>query len=213
MMVDEILDQYHSLVKYIAKKAHYSSNTIDFDDLCQVGNIAVLRAVKAYDPSCGSGLKTFITKAVRNAIFNEAARFLGIITVNFSTTHQASLAFKLSKEGYNDTHIAEVLSKKYSRHFDADHVRDLRLVYDRKQYTPIQDDTIIDDIENDLTIKDLLDTIIGTNMSDRLILNERILSSNPVEDVAKFLQISKKAVYEREAALKEKIKRAIQESV
>lgn len=218
MMVDtpddaivKILDQYHPLVRHIAKRACHSSATLDVQDLCQVGDMAVLRAVEAYDPSSGSSIKSFISSAVRNAIFNEAARFLGVMTVDFRTTNQASYAIKLAEKGKTDAEIAEALTEKYGRKFDAQHARDLRITYSRRSYTTIQEDLAIEDIENDMSIKDLLDSVVKDNV-DRAILDKRILGSVAVAEVAYELNISKKAVYEREASLKTRIKRAIEEA-
>lgn len=217
MMVDasddiiaNILDQYHPLVRHIAKRACHSSATLDIQDLCQVGDMAVLRAVQAYDPSSGSSLKSFVSSAVRNAIFNESGRFLGVMTVDFKVTNQASYAIKLHDSGKSDTEIADAMTDKYGRNFDAQHVRDLRITYSRRNYTSVHDDMIVQ-VENDISINDLLDGVIKDDM-DRTILDQRILGSVAVAEVALELNVSKKAVYEREASLKARIKRAIEEA-
>jgi len=209
-VVSQILDQYHPLVCHIAKRACHSSATLDMSDLCQVGDMAVLRAVKSYDPASGCNIKSFVASSVRNAIFNEAARFLGVMTVDFRTTNQASYAAKMSEKGKSDQEIAEALTKKYGRNFDANHARDLRITYSRRQYTPVQEDVTVD-IENDVSIKDLLDSVVKDEL-DRTILEKRIFGSVTVAQLAIDLNTSKKVVYEREASLKSRIKRAIEET-
>lgn len=218
MMVDipddtvaQILDQYHSLVRYIADRACYSSSVLDINDLYQVGEIAVLRAVKAYDPSSGKNIKSFVASAIRNAIFNEAARFLGVMTVDFRTTNQASYAAKMHEKGKSDQEIAAALTDKYGRNFDVDHARDLRIIYGRRQYTQVQEDLMIDDIENDVSIKDLLESVVK-DKDDRVILDRRLLGGCSVEQVAAILHISKKAVAKKEACLKTRIKRALEDA-
>lgn len=210
-MAVQVLDQYHSLVRHIAKRAHYSSSTLDIEDLYQVGDMAVLRAVRAYDPSSGSNIKSFVANSIRNAIFNEAARFLGVLTVDFRITNQASYAAKLYEEGKSDHEIAAALAEKHGRQFDIDHARDLRLAYSRRQYTQTQDDIVIDNIENDLTIRDLLEGVVKDDM-DRAILDKRILGTDSAAQVAECLNTSKKIIYEREASLKNRIKRAIEDA-
>jgi len=211
-VITQILNQYHPLVRHIAKRACFSSSTIDIQDLYQVGDMAVLRAIKAYDPSSGKSIKSFVANSIRNAIFNESARFLGAITVDFRTTTQASYASKMHEKGKSDAEIAEILTKKYNRNFDVEHVRDLRITYSRRHYNPIQDDLAVHDVENDITIKDLLESVIKDNL-DRIIIENRILGLASIENLSIEFSISKKALYEREANLKQRIKRAIEDAV
>lgn len=210
-VVAQILEQYHPFVCYIARRAFHSSSALDINDLYQVGDMAVLRAVKAYDPSSGRNIKSFVTNSIRNAIFNEAARFLGVLTVDFRTTNLASMASKLHEKGQSDDEIAAALTQKYGRNFDADHARDLRITYSRRQYSQVQEDVTIDGIENDVSIKDLLDSVVKDQM-DRVILDKRILGGCSVEEVASVLQISKKAVSKKEICLKTRIKRALEDA-
>src|SRR5690606_23814772 len=108
---EEILNTYAPLVRRIAKSACYSSAAIDLTDLCQVGEIAVLRAIKAYDPSSGTNIRSFVAKIVRQDIYNEAARFLGVFTVDHRVTSLAAKVNQLSLAGHTDDHIAEVLNR------------------------------------------------------------------------------------------------------
>jgi DNA-directed RNA polymerase specialized sigma subunit len=48
--IDDVLEQYAPIVKSIAKNAFSSSAAIDYADLCQIGALAVLKAIKKYDP-------------------------------------------------------------------------------------------------------------------------------------------------------------------
>lgn len=211
-VVMQILDQYHPLVRYIAKRACHSSSAIDINDLYQVGDMAVLRAIKAYDPSSGSNIKSFVSNSIRNAVFNEAARFLGVLTVDFRTTSQASYAAKMHENGKSDKEISDALTEKYGRKFDIEHARDLRMTYNRRQYTQIQEDVTIDDIENDVCIKDLLDSVVKDD-TDRAILDYKILGGCSVEHMAQMLNISKKAVSKKEMCLKNRIMRSLENTI
>lgn len=209
---EEVLRQYHHLVMHLAGKACHSSSSIDINDLYQVGDMAVLRAVKSYDPSSGSNIKSFVSNAIRNAVFNEAAKFLGAITVDFRTTSQAAYATKQHDNGKSDQEIAKLLTKKYGRNFNEEHVRDLRITYSRKQYFTIQDDTLVEDTGSEICIHDLLESVVRDDV-DRVLMDKRILGKATIKEVAALLNISRKIAYERESLLKNRIKRAIEESV
>lgn len=218
MMVDvpdeavaEILGQYHSLVCSIAKGAYRSSSTLDLQDLYQVGDMAVLRAVRAYDPSSGKNIRSFVAGSVRNAIFNEAARFIGVLTVDFRTTAQASQAAKMHEKGKSDHEIAQFMSEKYGRKFDVDHVRDLRLTYELRRYNcAVNEATVLDD-DTQFAIDDVLEVAVKDDL-DRLLVEDRILGTVSVEELSAKIGISKKTIYERELALKNRIKRAIEDA-
>lgn len=85
-----ILNEYHYIVKSIVRLTCHSSAAIDVHDLYQIGDLAILEAVKSYDPSCGTTIKSFVGTVVRNAIFHEAGRFLGVFTVDHRVTSLAA---------------------------------------------------------------------------------------------------------------------------
>ena len=76
------MKDYLPLIHNIARSTHRSSAVIDNDDLVQIGMIAVDRAIKTHDSSRGANIKSFVTRLVRNDIYNEAARFLNVLTVD-----------------------------------------------------------------------------------------------------------------------------------
>lgn len=211
MTEDDILNEYASLVRHIARSACYSSTAIDFADLCQVGEMAVLRAIKSYDPSCGSNIRSFITRLVRQDIYNEAARFLGVFTVDRRVTSLASKVNKLCNSGKTDEEIASILSGSGERNFDALHVRDLRIAYSRRQQVAIESEELTDNnFADENTIKDLLDSVVKNN-AERVILENRILKDATVADVSHLLNINQSRVYSIESSLKKRIKRAIKD--
>jgi len=209
-----ILNEYNYIVKRLARSACYSSASIDFSDLCQVGEIAVLQAIKSYDPTCGTTIKSFVSKVVRNEIYYEAARFLGVFTVDFRVTKLAAKAHKLHVNGLSDLEISKILSDSTNpgRVFDINHVRDLRIAYGRSSQVSIEHDTSTteDSGIEEHTIKDLLSNIPNNN-TEKYILKERILGSVSVKDVSLALNTTQKHVYEIENLLKERIKKAIED--
>ena len=217
MMVDipegeaiELLNEYGPLVKRIARSACYSSASIDFADLCQVGEVAVLRAIKVYDPSFGTTIKSFVSRAVRQDIYNEAARFLGVFTVDHRVTSLAAKASKLHANGKTDEEIATILTESGSRRFDADHVRDLRIAYTRRQHIDLMPDDAMDNAgsEED-SIQELLRGIVESP-AEQVILKKRIMGGASVKEIADELGLTVRQVYETEADLKKRIRQAIE---
>lgn len=208
--IEAILNEYAPLVRKIARSACYSSAAIDIVDLCQVGEIAVLRAIKSYDPSSGTTARSFVSKLVRQDIYNEAARFLGVFTVDRRVTNLAAKVNRLAAKGYEDAEIAAILNKNNTRVFDASHVRDLRIAYSRRQQVAANEDEILDGEHTDeRTIHDLLESVIQ-NDNERAVLKLRILGSHSVGTVARKLSLSRRHVYQIEADLKSRIKKAIE---
>lgn len=206
--INEILDEYAPLVRKIARSACYSSAAIDVADLCQVGEIAVLSAIKAYDPSCGTTIKSFVAKVVRQEVYREAARFLGVFTVDFRVTSLAAKVCKLADKGHDDQEIARILKETNKRNIDADHVRDLRIAYNRRQNVILEDDTPDDRIEEQ-NIKDLLDSVVR-NPIERVILDRHILGRSSVAEIASYVGLNNSQVYALASNLKDRIKSAIE---
>jgi RNA polymerase sigma factor (sigma-70 family) len=205
--VVEILNQYSSLVDRIAKNTFKSSPAIDYADLCQVGELAVLRAVKTYDPSCGANIKSYVYNVVRRDIYNEAARFLGVFTVDHKVTEIAAKANRLFEKGKSDAEIAEILSNQIkSRNFDESHIRDMRMAYTRRAAYIISDDE--GDSAEEESIEDLLSSIPSNNV-EKFILNERIMGLLSADAASEALGVSLNKIYKIERILKQRIERAI----
>lgn len=203
-MYDAISD-YRPIIERIARSTCYSSAAIDYNDLCQVGEIAAFRAIKLYDPSYGSNIKSFVTCAIRREIYHEAAKFLGVFTVDRRVTALAAKVCRLSANGQSDDEIAATLNK------DKDHVQDLRRVYGKRSVACVHScDSLCED---DFTAQELRDILlkVSDNHIDRTILMSRILGNESVKDVAQKLNLSLARVYVLENQLKEKIRQAIYE--
>jgi RNA polymerase sigma factor (sigma-70 family) len=202
LMVDEaeeVLNEYAGLVRSIVRSTNYSYRTLDADDLMQIGNLAVLRAIKAYDPSCGTNIRSFVANAVRQDVYREAARFLGILTVDFRVTKMAAKVTKLLAAGTTELEVGKELN------LNPDEVRDLRMAYTHRDCGVLHDDHPHQD---DPDIYDLLHGV-ANSPEDRVIMDYRILSKNPIERVMDKLGISMKKAYALEASLKSRILSAI----
>lgn len=215
MMVDipdseaiELLSEYSSIVRKIARSACFSSSSIDFNDLCQVGDIAVLHAVKTYDPTLGMSIKSYVGRIVRQEIYNEAGRFLGVFTVDHRVTSLSAKITKLYNGGKTEEEIAAIMNKKYGRPFDIEHIRDLRIAYERRQHAELEHDNLLEEETQGQTIADIVEQVVVSEQ-DKLILEQRLLGDASMRDVAKALGINIGQAYKLENLLKNRLRRAI----
>lgn len=137
MMTDSIEDtlaKYDHIIVSIARKAITGSNVLDTADLVQVGRIAAFSAIQSYDPAFGASMRTHVSNAVRRSIYDEAAKFIGPMTIaDHVITSLASTVSKMADEGMDDTTIATELSRKRLRwECTADYVKALRFLYQRR---------------------------------------------------------------------------------
>jgi RNA polymerase sigma factor (sigma-70 family) len=199
---EKLLEEYVPLIRHIAKNTCCSSNALDIDDLCQVGKMALLNAVTAYDASYNTNIKSFILKSVRRAIYNEAAKFLGIFTVDHRTTELAAKINRLVNSGKTDTEISNIMK------LDPCYVQDLRLLYKQNQSELLDDSCVANDTE--INFLDIINLVVKDEI-DRAILHNRILNKKSVKELSKQLGISSKHIYERETCLRIRIRKIIEE--
>ncbi len=212
--VVSILDDYRGLVRYVANLAYCSSSALGVEDLIQVGELAVLSAIKSYNPSYGVNIRGFVARIVRQEVFAEAARFLGVFTVDNRTTNLGSRVSKMFASGKNYDEIATTLSSETGRNLDSDHVRDLRLAYERRSGQDVSESVDIpqDDVFNCLHIENILYSVVESDV-DRVLIEKRILSKTPMQEVCKILNLGPNAAYEAERRLRYKIEKAIEDHV
>jgi DNA-directed RNA polymerase specialized sigma subunit len=137
MMTDSIEDtlaKYEHIIVSIARKTITGSNVLDIADLTQVGRLAAFSAIQSYDPAFGASMRTHVSNAVRRSIYDEAAKFIGPMTIaDHVITSLASTVSKLADEGMDDTAIASHLSSNRLRwECTADYVKGLRFLYQRR---------------------------------------------------------------------------------
>jgi len=217
MMVDTpeheiiaILEEYGPLVRCIAKSACYSSVVIDIADLRQVGEFAVLKAIKSYDPCGGTTIKSYVSRVVRNEIYREAARFLGVFTVDHRVTSLAAKINKLHASGKSDEEIVDIINTNNNRNIDVEHIRDLRIAYSRRRQDPVaEDDAFYSPPAEENTIRELLQGVVYTK-EEEFVLQERIMGDTSAKDVAHQLNVTLCHIYNLERAIKERIGKAIE---
>ncbi len=79
---DELLLEYGKLVRTIARSIEIVNAEMDYDDLFQVGNIGLLRAISSYTEEQGASFKTYASHCIRNAIIDELRKKSPLVTVS-----------------------------------------------------------------------------------------------------------------------------------
>jgi DNA-directed RNA polymerase specialized sigma subunit len=109
MQEAEILRYFKSLINRIVKTTIINSPVVDCNDLMQVASIAAINAVRKYDISAGANLRSYVAKAIRNAVHLEANHFLGPFTLGRGILGMASKIHKLELSGKTELAIANDL--------------------------------------------------------------------------------------------------------
>jgi RNA polymerase sigma factor (sigma-70 family) len=94
-----------SLIKSIVVN---NKSVVSIADLQQVGAMALIVALKTYDPSLGS-LSSYVRKCIRNALLEEANSFSGVFTVDEKIRRQANKAYQMRRAGKSDQEIMNYL--------------------------------------------------------------------------------------------------------
>ena len=108
-----------------------------------------------------------------------------------------------------DEEIAVILTKNGHRSFDADHIKDLRITYNRRKHSELQSDDALEEGDaKESTIMTLLNDVIE-GKTEEVILEQRLMGNTTAEDVASQLGIHVGQLYKLENDLKVRIRQAI----
>jgi len=107
--VDKLYAQYKGLIKSLASKIVINNpSVISSEDLTQAGALALLTAIRSYDPTIGS-FKTYLRRCIINALLEQANSFNPAITVDEKVRRQVNAIIKLRGEGIEDDEIMKRL--------------------------------------------------------------------------------------------------------
>ena len=201
--IEDTLESYEGLIRYIAKSAIMSSNVIDIDDLVQVGTMAAAAAIKSYDSAYGASLRTHLSKIVRRAIFDEAARFIGPMTVaDYVITSLAAEVSKMADKGMADSAIASSLSRKRLRwECTVEYVTSLRLLYQRRHTVESSYEISTNDYSTEDAIMLLLSQLETTDL-EHSIIYDHWLGNLSKEEIMKKNKASRRQFFKTQKDLK-----------
>ena len=123
----DLLERFRPLIRRIVKATCSSSPVIDIDDLVQEACLAVVKAAKQHDASCGASFRSYITTAIRRAIYEEASHFCGPFTLGHGTMSMAAKANRLHLSGVRISDVA------FRMNIDIDDVKNLLDLYRGEQ--------------------------------------------------------------------------------
>lgn len=186
------------IVERIAKKTLYLSPVLSQDDLEQVGYLSAFKAIKTFDPSKGSNIKSYLYKCIQRAIYEEASNFYGPYRLPHRILRLCIKINKLSNLGCSDDEISKRLNAEKSpiKKVKPDTIRQLRLLYCGREK----------DI-NILLAEELpkLEELSLSNL-ERNIIYYRFLNHLSIKDTVSLLGIKRKELKEIETLLKYRLR-------
>ena len=77
---DELFLAHGKLVMSVARSVNLLNASIDYDDLYQVGCLALIKAIKTYDVTSAASFKTYASTCIYNAVLDEVRKHKGVPT-------------------------------------------------------------------------------------------------------------------------------------
>jgi len=196
--VDDIYMQHRGLIRSLINSIVVNnSSVVDIQDLQQVGALALIVALKSYDPSLGS-FQSYIRKCIRNALMEQANSFNSIFTVDEKVRRQANAIVKMRNEGLKDDVIMTRLGIKTRATF----LSLLRLAEDHA----IRLDQIDAETESFLEEENIFKMLeeIGLAESETRFIN-LVVSNHSMDDIMNEMGVSRSNLYAIKASIRDKI--------
>jgi RNA polymerase sigma factor (sigma-70 family) len=195
---DKIYARHQGLIGSLIRSIIINGKSVvSIADLQQVGAMALIVAIKSYDPSLGS-LGGYIRKCIRNALLTEANTFTGVFTVDEKTRRQANQASKLIEQGLDNQTIMNQLGIKTISTLDAL----LRLTSNHTM--PIdQIEVLAPSSMDEQTIISMLDDV-GFSKQERQLV-DLMMNSRSVDEIENVTGMNKGEIARMRNAINEKI--------
>jgi len=170
---------------------------VDTKDLQQAGAIALIIAMKSYDPSLGS-FPSYIRKCIRHALLEQANSFSSVFTVDEKVRRQANAVYKMKQRGMNDDEIMAKLGIKTRATFlsllglvdshavDTDHVE-------------VADSVAVEEVN----VFKVLDEIGLTEQELKFV--NLVTSNHSMDEIGEEMGISRSSLYAIKASIRDKI--------
>ena len=207
---DAFFEKNLGLVKSIAKR--FTGRGTDFEDLCQIGSIGLLKAVQRFDTESGYSFSTYAVPLITG----EIKRFLrddGMIKVSRSLKELGAKAYavreKLEKDGgeISISHLATALGVTVSQLVPAlDAVREVASLNESDEDGREKIDCVVQpcsDADNKIFIEDLLNSL---SERDRKLVKLRYFNGKTQTETARELGISQVQVSRSEKGILKKLR-------
>jgi len=171
-------------------------SVVSVEDLQQAGALALIVALRTYDPSVGS-FQSYIRCCIRNALLEEANSFNSIFTVDEKLRRQTNAILKMREQGLSDDTIMTRLGIKTRATFLSllqlgNYAIELHKVDIEDNFSPDKDD-----------ILRLLNEI-GLNDVELEFVNF-IINNHSMDDIAIKMNLSRSYLFTVKATIRDKI--------
>ncbi len=195
---EKIYTRYKGLIRSMINSIVVNNKSvISLEDLQQAGALALIVALRSYDPSLGS-FQSYLRACIRNALLKQANSFSGVFTVGEKNRRFANRIAKMRKEGLGDNEIMERLGIKTPATFNA-----LAALVDA---TAVDLDGINLPANLSLDEAQLLSMLedIGLTPTEMEFVN-LIVNNYSMEDIQEKMQSGRSTLYEVKASVRDKI--------
>lgn len=195
---EKIYQQHRGLIRSMINSVVVNnSSVVDTQDLQQVGAIAVIVALRSYDPSLGS-LSSYIRTCIFNALLEQANSFNGVFTVDEKVRRKANMIVKLRVQGLSDGDIMTRLGIKTRATFLS-----LLGLVTNSSVDIDQADVEIDTTLAEDDISKILDEIGLTKLEVQFV--SLTTSGHSMDDIMKTMLLKRTSLFALKASIKDKI--------
>jgi RNA polymerase sigma-B factor len=222
---DQLVEQYLYLVEILARK--YNGKGSEYDDLYQVGAIALMLAVERFDPSRGFEFTSFATPTIIGEIkryFRDKGWALSIprrikeLSLHLDETreelynltgHQPTIPQIADKLGVTEEEVLEALENRNSYHtyslnqaLDEGAGEGEHAVSSMEKFTGI-DEKGFEEFENAEFVKNVMKKL---SEREKTIFRDRVLGTKTQQELADEMGVSQMTVSRLETDIREKFK-------
>ena len=195
---EKIYQQHRGLIRSMINSVVVNNTSVvDTQDLQQVGAIAVIAALRSYDPSLGS-LPSYIRTCIFNALLEQANSFNGVFTVDEKVRRKANMIVKLRVQGLSDGDIMTRLGIKTRATFLS-----LLGLVNNSSVDIDQADVEIDTTLAEDDISKILDEIGLTKLEVQFV--SLTTSGHSMDDIMKTMLLKRTSLFALKASIKDKI--------
>lgn len=196
---DRVYAKHRGLIRSLINSIVVNNpSVVDTQDLQQAGALALIVALRSYDPSLGS-FASYIRKCIRNALLEQANSFNSVVTVDEKVRRQANAIQKMRLEGLSDDTIMTRLGIKTRATFiSLSKLVDARTV-ELENVEVAAPTSVLDE----QSIHRMLDEV-GLNTQEMKFVH-LVIDNHSMDDIMKEMAISRSSLYSIKASIRDKI--------
>lgn len=195
---DKIYARYKGLIGSLINSIVVNNpSVVSHEDLRQAGALALIVALKSYDPSVGS-FQSYIRSCIRNALLEQANSFNSVTTVDEKVRRQANAVARMRKQGLSDDEIMACLGIK-----SRDTFLSLVGLVESRSVDIDQIETSADDGLDEEQLFNMLDEIELTEQEIKLV--RLMVTNHSIDEIQAEMGLSRSAVYALQASIREAI--------